>query len=234
MMDVSFLQEAESTTDSNSYTFASQNLGTADAARYIVVVVQSRGTTSGLAISSVTVAGSSATIAVQLTNTASAYSVCGIAIVAIAAGTSGDIVVATAANALRCAIQVYRVVGINSVTAYDTGGEAAADPTDTINVPAGGLAIGGASSAVVSGQSTAWTGITEDDDQQVGAEALWITSAHDVFEAEQTGLTILANFASSSVSDVMVVASWAPAAAAGGGRRHPLYGPFVGSLGGAL
>lgn len=203
----SFLQGASDASNLTTYTFATQNLGTAAGGRYIAVGIGARGTNSGLTISTVTIAGVSATETIQVTNSASSNNVSGIYIAAVPTGTTGDVVVTFSVGVLRCAIQMYRLVGIDSITASDTGTSTALDPTTSIDVPAGGVAIGAANCS--NATTATWTGITEDYDSQT--EAWTGSSAFNTFASVQTGLTVTCEFVGPSNS-AGVFASWGEAA----------------------
>lgn len=158
--EYSFLQGATDASDLTTYTFAAQNLGAAAGGRHIIVCAQGRRTGTSATISSITVDGAPATIVDQVTNTATNTAVCGIAIVALPSGTSGDIVVTFSSGMIRCAIQVYRATGINA-TAYDTATSTTGDPSVALDVP-NGFAVG---SGLTAASTTAvWTGLTEDYD----------------------------------------------------------------------
>lgn len=204
----SYLQSAQDTSDLTTYTFSSQNLGSADSGRYIAVAIQSRRAGTGLAVSSVSVAGVSATIAIQQTNSSTNSNVAAIAIAAVPTGTSGDIVVTLNSAAVRCAISVYRLVGITGVTPTHTDTSTASDPAMTVDVPAGGYAIGSAITA--SSTTTTWTGLTENNDATLEGFAT-VTSAAQEYASAQTGLSVTADFGSTSES-VGVVASWGQSA----------------------
>ena len=183
-----FLQAASSTADLTTYTFSSQNLGAADAARHIVVCVESRSA-NAITISSVTVGGVSASIVAQRTEGSGPSNVSGIAIAAVPSGTSGDVVVTLSAGAVRAAIQMYRLVGF-SATAHDTVTGAAAPLT--LDIPANGVAIG--CGVVSSGSaSCVWTGITEDHDANVESQ-ITVSSAHDAFVSAEANRTVRAEF----------------------------------------
>lgn len=203
-----FLQAADDGTNLTTYTFAGQNLGAADAGRYIVVCVESRASLART-ISTVTVGGVSASIAVQVSN---GNNVAGIAIAAVPTGTTGDVVVTFSGSVLRAAVQLYRVLGIDSATPADFDSSAAADPTVNLDVPAGGVAFGCV--LTTSTGTTAWTGLTEDHDSVVES-AVNVSSASGEFASTQTGLTITADVSASS-TPVGAFASWAPAAGGGG------------------
>lgn len=204
MATFSYLQATTDTSDTNSYTFASQNLGTADAGRYIIVSIISRKATTSATISSVTIGGVSATITKQVTNTASNTNVAGIAIANVPTGATGDIVVTLSATMLRCAIGVYRATGLASVTAYDSDSSTATDPSVSLDVPIG-FAVGVGLSAV-SGGSASWTGLTENFDASLETYVNY-TGASSEFASSESGRTITIDF-TSSTEPAGVFASW--------------------------
>lgn len=211
-MPRSFLQAASSTANATSYTFSSQSLGAEDADRYIIVCVASRATSGTVSISGVTVGGISASVAVSRTNDDSNNNICAQYIVAVPTGTTGDVVVTFAAGQLRCWIALYRAVDIDSPTPHDTDSSIVEDPVGSIDVPAGGFAIGAAISA--SGGSVpsfSWSGITEDVDETVESNTR-MSSASDEFVSSQTPLAITADTSVAGLSPIGVFASWAPAA----------------------
>jgi hypothetical protein len=206
-----FLQFASDTSDATTYTFASQNLGAADSGRYIIAVVHCRSTSSAT-LSSASIAGVSATIVVQNNTIGVTRNVSAIIIAAVPSGTTGDVVITFSSGALRCGIQLYRVLGIDGLAASDSDSSTAAAPSVSIDIPEGGIAIAGASSASGSATCT-WTNLDEDSDSII--ESLFaVTSASNEFATLQTGLTITATFTASS-GPVGVFASWGPAATGG-------------------
>jgi len=216
-----FLQGGVDTADLTTYTFSAANLGTADAARYIVVCFHQRAAGTPT-LSSASIGGVSATIVAQATldTGGGASNTTAIVIAAVPTGTTGDIVATWSAGAVRCAYQAYRLVGISSATASDTDTSVAAgDPTVNLDIPAGGWTVGGAISGTgsVAGPVT-WTGITEDDDTNLETSCT-VTSANGDFATTQTGLALTADYTSPSFS-VGVFASWddegAPPASTGG------------------
>lgn len=211
-VDFSFLTAASDVSNLTTYTFAAQNIGTADSGRHVIVAIQSRGGSGSSAISTVTVGGVSATIVQQQFNNAGGANVAGIAIAAVPTGTTGDIVVTFSTGQSRAAIQAYRAVGLDSATPNDGSTSTAAAPTYAIHVPAGGIAVGcGCSNA---GGTATWTGITEDSDAVVES-LICATSASSLFASEQTGLSLTCTFSSSS-GPVGAFASWGAAAGTAG------------------
>lgn len=212
-MAFSFLQSATDTANATTYTFSSQNLGTADADRYIAVGIVARGT-SPVTVSSATIGGVSATISVQTTNTTPGYNIAAIIIAAVPSGTTGDIVVTFSAGVLRCGIAAYRLVGIDSITPADTGTSVANAPTTSLDIAANGVGIGMAMTQAST--TTTWTGLTEDSD--FTPESVITASSASLFPGTtQTGLTCTGTFSAPNAS-AGVFASWNPAAVAAG---HP-------------
>lgn len=204
-----FLQAASSSTDTDTYTFSSQNLGTAAADRYIFVGVTSRSSGTTNTINSVTVGGVTATqVELQRTVT-TVVNMAGLYIAAVPTGTTGDVVVTFNATTLRCGIGMWGATGLASATATDSDVSSANAPTYAIDVVAGGFAIGVAYGADNNAPgATTWTGITEDYDG-VSEGTNVNTGASDTFETTQTNLTITATFSDpdSGVS-AGVFASW--------------------------
>lgn len=201
--EFAYLQSDNSTVDASTYTFSSENLGTPDPYRYIILTIESRKTGALTTITSVTIAGITAAIAVQQNVITSNTTVCGIAIAAVPTGSSGDIVVNFGATMVRCVINVYRATRLRSLTANDTKSSTDNAPTCNLGIQARGFAVGGALSATST--SATWTGLTEDYDAQV--EANTMTSASASFTTTQTGLPITCTFASPT-NTVGVFASW--------------------------
>jgi len=205
-MDIQYLQSAPDTSDTNAYTFSSQNLGTAASDRYIIVVAVARKAGASTTLSSISVGGVSATIVKQATNNVSNTDVAGVAIAAVPTGTTGDIVVTWGATMVRCAIMAYRATGIDA-TAYDSDSSLSGNPSVSLDIPANGFAIGGGLTAAST--TTSWTGLTEDADGTLESFVTY-SSASQSFVSAETGRTITMTFGSSTES-VGVFASWGPA-----------------------
>lgn len=214
-MGLDYLQQSTSTTDAASYNFASVNLGTAASDRYIIACVASRVGSGTPTIDAVSIGGVAATPVVTQVNTSSGSNRIGIYIAAVPTGTTGDVDVTFSTTMLRCVVTLYRATAINSATASDTDSSTSSDPTCSLNVPAGGFAIGTACVGSTTGTYT-WTGITEDYD--AATEAFTMTSASDEFVSEQTGLTLTATYSGLETAPVGVFASWAPSGGGGGGN----------------
>jgi len=196
IMALTFLQATTNTEDLTTYTFSSQNLGDADAGRYILVAISARKAGSDPAtINSVTIGGVSATIISQIDGTDQNSNVVGYAIAKVPTGTTGNIVVTFAAGMVRCVISAYRITDLSSTTPYDSATSTATDPTGSIDVPAGGFAVANAISNFQG--SVSFSGLTEDAS---GTLESYVTYgfASDTFVSAQSGLSITANFSGSS------------------------------------
>lgn len=192
-----------SSTDLTTYTFSSKSLGTAVSGRRIIVTVSGRQSTVP-SISSLTVAGSTATQVVQQTSS-SGNARTAIYIVTLSTGTTGDVVVTWASGVQRCGIGVYSVTGLTSNTAHDTLTSTADPATGTIDVPDNGFIVGIGYS---NGVPNTWAGITEDFDTDIEAGS-GHGGASDNFATGELGRTITFN-PTGTIDITMSVASWGP------------------------
>jgi len=209
-MTFSFLQAASDSADLDTYTFASQNLGTADSNRYIIVSLSARATTTtAFTVSSVSVGGVTGTIVQQYSNVITNVCLSAIAIVAVPSGTTGDVVVTLSRTALRCCIALYGAVGINP-TATDSGTSGDANPTYAIDIAADGVAIGVVGRASGAADTATWTNITEDYDSVIDT-TFNFTGASAAFVEQQTNLDLTATLAGIATEPAGVFASFAPA-----------------------
>lgn len=207
---VTFLQCAEDASDASTYTFTSQNVGTASSDRYTIVGIGGDDNATVWDISSVTVGGNSATEAVDyggvssLNNTAIYY-------IANPTGTSQTIVVNTSEAINHLQICVWQANNIQTGTPFatNTGFDTAAAAFHMdLNIPANGAAVGVCSTQAGS-QTFTWTGLTERiDDPAIGAEANSYTAA-DLNQGgtASTPLSITCD-ATGSADTSGAVASW--------------------------
>jgi len=206
-VSVSYLQTAAGSGDQSSYTCAACNIGAAASDRYIIVVVHTRDSgTAAKTLNSVTVGGVQATILSQVQSASTNSNIAGLAIVRMPTGTTADITITFSEVMLRAAISVYRVTGISAATPYDLVTSTASNPSGTIDVPAGGFAIGVANSGA--NTTASWTGLTEDYDAVVES-GLNYTGAADTFVTEQNGLSVQATFGTNT-NPAGIFASWGP------------------------
>jgi hypothetical protein len=196
---IDFLQGASSTANQTSYTFASQNFGTASATRYIAAVVGQRGANN---IVSVTIGGVAATIVAQSNQSIDSAA---IAIAAVPTGATGDVVVTWNTTALRMALGLYRITQITNATPFDVITSTAANPSANLDIPVNGIAL--AVSKVQGTPSTmVWTGLTESYEVEVEGQ-IKMCVADDEFPAGETGRFIQCTNASNS-SPTACFVSW--------------------------
>jgi hypothetical protein len=214
-----WIDSATDTANATEYTHAGLSFGAEDASRRIAIGVTARGS-AGSAVSAMTIGGVAASLVVARTNSTSANNVAEIWEASGPTGTTGSVVVTFNGEMLRTRVMVYRIVGSAS-TVHDTdSGVAAEDPSASIDVPAGGVAIAIAVGTGVAGSET-WSGLTEDTATSPESQ-IRSTGASDEFASTQTGLAVSVNF-TSVVNAALVVASWGPAPAATA-RRLALLG----------
>ena len=152
---ISFEANAQSTADATTYTFSSQDLGTAAANRTIVVAVGYHSSGSVVAINSITVGGTGLS---STLSTAESTMQTQIWEGDITTGTSADIVVTFASGVTRVGIGVWALYGVGA--SDDNSSVNFSDEATDINISAGGVAIGyclnHSPNAAVS-----WTNMTE-------------------------------------------------------------------------
>lgn len=200
-----YLHSKQSQANDTSYTFTAADLGDAAGDRYIIVAVSGRKAGAATpTITSVTIGGVSATIAVQHFNTVSDTNIAGIAIALVPTGTTGDIVVVFPATQVRCAVGVYRATGLSSITASDTD-SATVGPSVTLDVPANGFAIGTGLTAATT--TATWTELTEKQDASFVEAGTSYTTAYKEYATAQTALAMGVDWGSETQA-VAVFASW--------------------------
>ncbi len=163
---ITFLQCTSDTTALTTYTFASQNTGTASASRYTLVGVMGKDGATVYTTSTVTVGGDSAT-AVLDNGAASGNIDASLFILANTAGTSESVVVTFSEAITAATVCLWQVNDIASATAVDTSsattGNSTAAITLDLDVSAYGIAAGVCAQSQ-NGGTWAWTGMTESFD----------------------------------------------------------------------
>lgn len=214
MATISFLQTANTGSNLTTYTFSSQNLGTADANRYIIVAVCARSSDgSDRNLNSVTVGGVSATV-----NANSMFSgnTVALAVAAVPTGTTGDVVVTFSGGMGNCGIGLYRALDLSSTTAFDSATASDADPISAnIDIQANGVCVAIAKTDNTAPQCT-WTNLTEDYDTADGGGNC-MSAASDEFASTQTNLNVQCDF-TLQTRTVLAVASYSPTAVATAGK----------------
>lgn len=185
-MAYAYLQSAQSGTDLSTYTFAAQNLGSAASDRFIACTINGRSNDGGArTITSVTIGGVTATQACLANNSGSH---CAIFSAAVPSGATGDVVVTWSSTMGDCTIALHSHYGAFSTTPTSAVTDTTTPLSQSINVAAGGFAVGISTSD--SGSATAtWAGITEKFDDAT-ASSNDQSGAGDGFASVQTGLTV--------------------------------------------
>ncbi len=132
-MGISFLGHTVDNTNSTAYTFSSEALGAATANRWIIVATLGINVTAARTVSTLTVAGESASLVALLADTPfstwTQHEIWAIDL-GTTGGTSGDIVVTYTAGQLNCTIAVFLVPdGLQSLTERDAQTSVSDAPT---------------------------------------------------------------------------------------------------------
>jgi len=198
---ITFIGSTDQITNGITQTYTSHSIGTASSDRLVVVGIASQ-CSSNATISGLTIGGVSATL---VANAADLRLPVAMFSLLVTSGTTADIVATYSSSQNTSTIGVWTITGLSSTTAHDTGSSLALPPTDTLDIPAGGVAIGVAGQNDSTG-TFSWTGLTEDYDQQ--PESLISSGASDLFASQQTGLTITATPTSADTDIGLCIASW--------------------------
>lgn len=212
VVETAYITSASNTTDLTTYTFSSQSFGAAATDRIVTVTIGARNNVSRT-ISSVTIGGVSATANVTAINTGSGADVAAIYSAAVPTGTTGDVVVTFSGSMQRCVVGIYRTVGSSGVAASDTDTDLTLTSqalTATIDVPAGGSAIGVCWNASGGTSSVAWTNLTEDYETAPETVSNATSGAHSNFASAQTALAITTTFDAGVARGALAIASWGP------------------------
>lgn len=182
--------------NASSYNYASQALGSGTAADHIIIAAVGLNNAS-FSLNSVTVDGQAATIVAGANSALVTNHV--LAAIAIAPATvnpTGTVNLTFSAAIGRSGIGVFRVANLLSTTPTDTGGDTGASPSDTLNISAGGIAVG---VVTHNDTNTVWTGLNER--YETGIESgTFQSGAADAFGAAQVGLAI----STDSVNEVIM------------------------------
>ncbi len=181
----------ETSVKTNSYSFAGLAIGTAAVGRRVIVGCAASG--AGLtAVSSLTVGGVAATSVVSQTDTSSA-SVAALYIIQVDTGTTATVAVTfNAASSRGAGCVVWAAYNIAS-TPTQTGSSTASPLATTLNISAGGVAVGYAEAYDASIPTYTWAGLTESVDATIDAVSNYShTGSQDAFATAQTALAISA------------------------------------------
>ena len=202
---ISFTDNAAETADGTSATFSGRAIGAASTDRIVVIGVTCN---AGEPITSATIGGISASEVVA-GDAAGGTAYAALWQAPVPTGTTADIVVNFTGTSFRTGLGVWAIYSASS-TVTDTGSSTADPSTDTLNISAGGVAIGMANASGGGTLSTyTWTGLTEKFDAAVEVNDAY-SGASDAFAVAQTALSIEAN-PTSNTQWALACASWPPA-----------------------
>lgn len=196
---LSYIGSHLDTTDGTSNTFTSKNVGTAAGDRHVIVCFggQRAGGGSADQVSSLTVGGNSASISVQSTAGSGDKAYAGIAICALASGTTATIVVNHAFTSYKVWISIYAAYGLGSTTPVQTVTDVSSPFSQSITGLVGGVFLGVAMSDATC--TYTWSGVTEDYD----ANGDGSFSTASLSNANGGALTMAATESSGSVYSLM-------------------------------
>jgi hypothetical protein len=168
---VTFLQCLEDTTDQTTYTFTAQNTGTASATRYTIGVLLARDATNTFTLSTVTVAGNSATISRDSGGVGASVEAAAF-VIANTSGTTATVVATYSEAITSSTLCLWQANNLASATVVAGADQLVTAPTAadvSLNVSASGIAVAGCVANAASGTTRTWTGMTERTDT-VGSE----------------------------------------------------------------
>lgn len=202
---ISYRTQSSDVVDRSTYTFSALDIGTASATRHVVVGVISSGTSPS--VSSVTVAGNSATMVVQVDESNLRI---GLWIVAVSSGTTGDVVVTHSSSMLRCGVIVWAVYDLSSATATATATDIVPTLSQSLTINAGGIGIGLADGYQSgSAQTWTWTELTENVDAAFNDGTNYDNmSGASLASAAGTTITVTATKTGSDANDCFVLAAF--------------------------
>jgi len=159
---INYRASATNGVPASSFTFAETNIGTASPARFVVVGVGVRDSDADT-VSSVTIAGASATLLANLQTAAGAENnIAALYGAVVPSGATADIVVTLSGSIAMIGVGVWAVYGLASTTPVTTATSAANPASLNVNVQPGDIVIAMSStggSGVVA--TSTWAGVTE-------------------------------------------------------------------------
>lgn len=203
---LTFLQYDANTAGQTSYTFTSQNLGTATNDRVIIVCAfGSAG--SAFTLNSVTLGGTAMT---SVVTTGSANAPTSIYRITSTSGTSANVVVTFSGTSTRCAIAMYSLTGFGTVTNHDTAStlSTAATLSNTIDTAYNGVIIGMGSQFSTTGTTIdSFAGFTSKDVDAVPDTGSRLFVGSSSFTSAATNATYSVTFNSTTTQNSSLVSA---------------------------
>ena len=192
----------------SSYTFSSQDIGTADADRQVIVSTVTGGGASGINFSGVTVGGVTANQLLYLEgndNNDVAFWVAN-----VTTGTTADVVVSVTGGTMeKCGIGIWTINSATGLSVYDSYTEAATSstPSGSVSCPANGIVLAVSGVQGSAGVCTiSYTGATEVFDATIesGANASHAGTYDEYSTAQTVTITATASAATNRNSLAVV------------------------------
>lgn len=207
---VSFTDSDVLVSTGTSFAFPTINIGSATADRIVVVGIGTeRSGASAATISAVDIGGTTAAAvsAGSTVNNGSESAALWAAVVS--SGTNVTITVTTANSALACGIGVWAIYD-GQTTATDSGSDTDSNPaTFALDINAGGVAVAFVVHRANSATTFTTANLTEDFDQVVDTNDIYMTGASAAFASTQTNLSIEVTASQAGVrSPCLVTASF--------------------------
>lgn len=221
-MTVTYDHVTTSSGAAGSFSFSSENIGTAASDRWIILAITARKNGSSTrTLSGVTINGVTATIHVQNQNTSDNSGFAAIASANVPTGTSVTISGTFSASMFRFSVGVFIVTGGMNGTPTGTGS------TNTDNTGVGvayvdqGVVIG-CGHSVANAAAAAWTNLTEKYDASLGGDST-NTGAQSAAQSGSGTLTGTCDFTTATTISVAYT-SFEPAAVGTGAPQMSLMG----------
>jgi hypothetical protein len=180
-----------STSNTNSYSFSSQSLGTASADRYIITAAGGRNDTTGSNNQIfISIGGNAATRITGINGSGNNALTMGLFILAVPTGTTATILVTSTANLGEVGLGVWAVTGIASSTAYDNSSNSGTSSIIfSMNNAAGGVGVAYLVTNSSNNRTFSWTsGMTEDFDATVQSGASTHSGGSSNYASANVGL----------------------------------------------
>lgn len=199
-----FLESKISTADLTTYNFTDCAFGLAVPTRRIIVCVSAEGSTSS--VSSVSVAGISASLVVHAGGTDSSDPNCAIYVADVPTGSSGTVSVTFGSGKSRACIFLYRLTSAQfsaRSTASDTDNS---NPVTASITPLSGGVVVALCAATFGSGAVSWSGLTEDAEET--PEGAMLASSASLSSAPGTSVSVSATFTNPGTRTKLVAASW--------------------------
>lgn len=198
----------DTSNQATTYTFSTQGIGAADGTRRVIVGWAGFGSAGARSLSSATIAGTSATIHVNI----SSIDTSGFFSTLIPTGTTATIVLVFTGAMGNCGIGIWRQINETSSTVHATATDitiSASALSASLNIPNNGCLYAVTKFTTITAPPiTAWTNATERYDGSIEGTADQHSGASETGLATETPRTVTATFSGSGLSGSLSLMSW--------------------------